>query len=313
MLLTALAWSGHCPPREGRGGAGDQDAGVRAGTDGPDAGTGSGRADADAGPLELAFEHSPLSFLAPGERVVMQVRVDPQLAGALRWDIRPSGLAGDAVVERTDGAELVFRGASRIGSKGSRQPNPALEYMITARLEGHEGLAASSRLTQDEIDVLRQEYVDYGTAFLPQRNQLGAVQHAGLNTGNYTVVAEEVPGTLDRLLEDLTTQVNQILTARGLGGDFEVEDCVTSSFRNPQRNRAVGSVALNSRHVRGRALDCDPRAHPIVGISSQDMMCLVEEAGNQVVGPGGNAFTEKGAAVFLECDAPAADHVHVQR
>jgi hypothetical protein len=285
------------------------DAGAQA--HGTDAGSAAHRT--DAGPPGLAFEPGVLSFVAPADRVVIHVHVTPpQLAGVLRWDVRPLGSAGDAVVETSDGGELVFHGASRIGANGSRKPNPALEYVVTARLEGHQGLTTSSHVTQDEKDVLRQEYVDYGTAFIPQRNQLGAVKHAGLNTGNYSVIAEEVPGTLDTLLQDLTRKVNQVLAARGLGADFEVEDCVTSSFRNPQRNRAVGSVALNSRHVRGRAIDCDPRTHPIAGISSQEMMCLVEDAGLQILGRG-NAFTEKGAAVFLDCDSPAADHVHLQK
>jgi len=52
---------------------------------------------------------------------VMQVRVDPQLAGALRWDVRPAA-SRDAVVERSDGAELVFRAprASAQKEAGSR-------------------------------------------------------------------------------------------------------------------------------------------------------------------------------------------------
>jgi hypothetical protein len=42
-------------------------------------------------------------------------------------------------------------------------------------------------------------------------------------------------------------------------------------------------------------------------------MCLVETAGRAAVGNSGRAFTERGAAVFLDCESPAADHVHIER
>ena len=87
---------------------------------------------------------------------------------------------------------------------------------------------------------------------------------------------------------------------------------VTSAFRNPQRNRAIGSRALNSRHTRGRALDIDPRALQVPGKDSRQLMCVVEAAGDRIVGER-NSFTERGAATFLTCNDAAADHVHIQR
>jgi hypothetical protein len=91
-----------------------------------------------------------------------------------------------------------------------------------------------------------------------------------------------------------------------------LEPFVTSAFRNPQRNRAIGSLALNSRHTRGRALDIDPRSMRVVGKDARQLMCVIEAAGARVVNEA-NSFTERGAATFLDCDDPVADHVHIQR
>ncbi|WP_047860753.1 D-Ala-D-Ala carboxypeptidase family metallohydrolase [Archangium gephyra] len=92
----------------------------------------------------------------------------------------------------------------------------------------------------------------------------------------------------------------------------KLEDFVSSAFRNPQRNRAAGSATINSRHTRGSALDIDPRRMPIPGKTPQQLMCIVEAAGDTVVGER-DSFTERGATLFLACDSPSADHVHVQR
>ena len=92
----------------------------------------------------------------------------------------------------------------------------------------------------------------------------------------------------------------------------DVSKLVTSAFRNPQRNRAIGSQSLNSRHTRGRALDLDPRALSVPGKDARQLMCVIEAAGDRVVGEG-SSFTERGAATFLDCNDITADHVHLQR
>ena len=167
------------------------------------------------------------------------------------------------------------------------------------------------RFRQSEADVLRQEYLDYGTAFVPGRKNVAPAPEPSLNTGNYTLIAEEQPGALGGLLSRLTARFNALLAQRGKP-PVDLQTLVTSAFRNPQRNRAVGSTALNSRHVRGRALDLSPQSLEIPGLGTEELMCLIEQAGNDVAGPTGRAFTERGAATFLDCDSPAADHVHVE-
>jgi hypothetical protein len=100
--------------------------------------------------------------------------------------------------------------------------------------------------------------------------------------------------------------------ANNRGVRVALESLVTSAFRNPQRNRAIGSVALNSRHTRGRALDIDPRPMRVPGKDARQLMCVIEVAGVRRVGEA-NSFTERGAATFLDCNDPVADHVHIQR
>ncbi|XXF79028.1 D-Ala-D-Ala carboxypeptidase family metallohydrolase [Myxococcaceae bacterium GXIMD 01537] len=100
-------------------------------------------------------------------------------------------------------------------------------------------------------------------------------------------------------------------TANNRATNVNLEDFITSAFRNPRRNAAVGS-SIGSRHTRGNALDIDPRSLVIKGKDARGLMCVVEAAGDRVVGER-NSFTEQGAKTFLDCNDPAADHVHIQR
>ncbi|MFQ5853255.1 MAG: hypothetical protein ACE5JU_22070, partial [Candidatus Binatia bacterium] len=92
---------------------------------------------------------------------------------------------------------------------------------------------------------------------------------------------------------------------------IDLEQIISSAYRNPQRNFDVGSKTVNSRHTRGRALDSDPRGLNVPGKTSQHLMCIVEHAGDNAVGAS-NSFTERGPATFLNCDDSQADHVHIQ-
>ncbi len=315
-----------------------------------------------------------------------RVRDDRDLEERIQWTIQPVGKhTADADPTSHEGQQAVFRAFSRVGTGGSRKPNPPLEYELVATLpiEGGEPLRVrlppTTLLRQDEADVLRQEYVDYGTRFQPTRAQVSLPSRRALNTGNYSVIAESEAGGLARLLEQMEKRANAllnndvqekapgtrgltpttvvvspgeaILTVGALGdtdpqGDdvcagpqvagrcagpilagpngraetrannratrLALAGIVSSAFRNPQRNRAAGSASINSRHTLGSALDLDPRLLSIPGKTAPQLMCILEAAGDAVVGKK-DAFTERGATTFLACDSPAADHVHVQR
>lgn len=328
------------------------------------------------------------SFVSPEEQITVRARLRNAPEGAeerIRWTVSPVGPhTGPAVADSFEGKELTFRGSSAHGREGSRQPNPPLEYEVvaSATVEGRTleaRLPATLFIRQDEPDIVRQEYADYGTVLQPALGQVSIPRRALLNTGNYAFIVEEDEGQLEELLNQVQREVNRILNddvqeqrpgTRGLRpdtvvvspgppvleagplGDTEPEGddvcggpvvnggCsgpilagrngiaetrannrrtrvdisrfVTSAFRNPQRNRAIGSRALNSRHTRGRALDFDPRSLSLQGKDARQIMCVFEAAGDRVAGER-NSFTERGAATFLDCNDAMADHVHIQR
>jgi hypothetical protein len=328
------------------------------------------------------------SFLSPREEITVRARLINAPEGAedhIQWTVRPTGpRTGPAVPATHEGQEITFRGSSAQPREGSRQANLPLEYEVvaTATVEGktlEARLPPTTFIRQDEPDIIRQEYADYGTRFQPSLGQVIVPRNALFNTGNYAVIVEEQGGSLEQLLAQVQAEVNRIVRddvqekrvgTRGLRPDavvvspgpavleagplgdtnpqgddvcggpmvngacagpiragrngiaetrannrrarVDVSKLVTSGFRNPQRNRAIGSQSPNSRHTRGRALDLDPRALSVPGKDARQLMCILEAAGDRVVGEG-NSFTERGAATFLDCNDLTADHVHIQR
>ncbi len=313
----------------------------------------------------------------PGGEAGMEERI--------RWTVKPVGThTGPATPAEATGPVLAFRGTSALPITGARDPNPPLEYEVTATLEveGHTleaKLPPTTFIRQEEADIIRQEYLDYGTTFKPALANVRVPGLTTLNRGNYSVVVEERPGELDRLLSDLEQDVNRLLNddvqvvpvgtraatafsvvvspgasvlMLGALGDTDpqgddvcvgaqvngacagsiragpngiadtrannrntrvsVEGIITSAYRNPQRNKFIGSGTINSRHTRGLALDLDPRSLSIPGKDARQLMCVVELAGIRVAGQD-NSFSENGPVTFLDCNDPAADHVHVQR
>lgn len=92
--------------------------------------------------------------------------------------------------------------------------------------------------------------------------------------------------------------------------NVSVNITISSAYRNPRRSVAVGSTA-NSLHVRGRAIDFDPRGMNVPGKTAQQMMCIVEDAGDRASIPG-FSFAELPGGTPVLCNDPGADHIHVQ-
>lgn len=333
-------------------------------------------------------EKAPSSSFVTGDPISVKgsVRGGQGLDEHIQWHLQPVlPQTADADPTTSEGPDAVFRAFSRVGTAGSRTPNPPLEYELVAALPLENGktlqvrLPPTTWLKQDEEDVLRQEYLDFGTSFRPSRAQISVPSRPTFNTGNYSVIAQKDTNGLAILLDQMQAKVDTLLNndvqekpvgTRGLtpstvvvspgppiltvgalgdtdpqgddvcasplvggrcngailagpngiaetrannrGAQLKLADIVSSAFRNPQRNRAAGSVVLNSIHTQGGALDIDPRLVSVPGKSSAQLMCIIEAAGDSLVGAG-NSFTEKGAAVFLPCDSPSGDHVHVER
>jgi len=97
---------------------------------------------------------------------------------------------------------------------------------------------------------------------------------------------------------------------------------ISSGYRNPQRNKAVGSKYPNSKHVQGIALDLVPSMVKVtveVTIEGQITRKRVTLDLHKALYPalatagsssGKNAICEKGSKL-LTCGDESEDHVHV--
>jgi hypothetical protein len=328
------------------------------------------------------------SFVAPADEIVIRAQVHdkPDLDAMIRWEAIPINTeTGPANPQTLDNSkEFHFRASSNQSTGGSRAANHPLGYTVKARLE-IEGETVGEvtidpglpEVVQDEIDIIRQEYVDYHAVFQPTRGLISMPANKLLNTGNYTMIAEPTPGHLQGILDAVTQATNDLLnndvqaqapgtpnlaptapvvsmgtsihligpigSSQPEGDDvctasrngtcvgavlagpngiaethannrhlaFNAAIAITSAFRNPQRNRAVGSVhPTTSFHTQGRALDLAPRNAPIPGLTDSEVMCLLEQAAQGLYG-GNDAFVEQGATMNLPCNG-AVDHVHVE-
>jgi hypothetical protein len=213
---------------------------------------------------------------------------------------------------------------SKVWTTGSRAPNYPVGFEVVCQLEldGAALLASTSdvgglaAILQDETDTLRQEYVDFQIP-LPARSDIVQSLGVGYNKGNYGV----------QISVNLVEHFNAILakyrgsTVSVNGGSVSIPQdadlCVSSGFRNPRRNVAIGSKYTTgtgvSKHVLGRALDIQPvgRHRPPLSLHDVIFPALLNAAQTQADDPQHPAITESGAKPVQVGD-PTEDHVHVQ-
>src|SRR6266480_113720 len=145
---------------------------------------------------------------------------------------------------------------------GSRAANPPIAFEIEAALE-QGGIASTlsqttlGSLEEDEIDTLRQEYVDIQQP-VPARQQVVPSLGAPWNGGNYNVqldnnLKQHFNAILASYRGRSVTNAGQAIT---IPADAQL--VVSSGYRSPQLNKAIGSVHPESLHTRGRALDLEP-------------------------------------------------------
>jgi hypothetical protein len=199
---------------------------------------------------------------------------------------------------------------------GSRSPNPAIAYRVEAKAGA---LTGTFDLEQDETDRIRQEYVDYHVT-VPDRSIVVSPSIAGYNTGNYTLI---VDGGMDAKLTATTAEFARLTQAAAApaagtpppaagGGSGAPPPApapvpvpaihVTSGYRNPQRNKAVGSEFPNSYHVRGKALD--------LGVAGPNatLWARLRAAGATAAA---SSSCEDGPT-NVACSNANVDHVHIQ-
>ena len=127
---------------------------------------------------------------------------------------------------------------------GSTVRNRPLQYTVSAAFEGIEHFFI---LVQDDVDLLRQEYIDHGETVIPSRGDCVAHPVDGsFNAGNYDLI---IDGGMRAAFDKVGLE---------FGKESRGTLRVVSGFRSPQRNKASGDSHPGNPHVYGRALDLAP-------------------------------------------------------
>lgn len=204
----------------------------------------SGREATDFSDFLVGHAQPPIAF---------EIATDPTEATVL-WRITPVGEQSGSIAT-PEGTSKAFSFAPTFGpfdrpTAGSRQPNAPISYRVTVLAEHPlEGTAnVEVVITQNLRAVLRQEYVDYRL----QVPDLGIVDTA-VATANFTVeefshLNNYAPLVVNGGMQDIAQRTRDT---------YGRPIVLTSTYRNPQRNRAVGG-AQRSVHQSGGAVDMTP-------------------------------------------------------
>jgi hypothetical protein len=211
-------------------------------------------------------------------------------ANLASWKVEGVGqLSGSGVPsELQHSATFGFHpGPSMRPTDGSTRRNRPLQYTVKATFEG---AARYFILSQDDVDILRQEYIDHREPTVPARPDIVARPIDGsFNEGNYNFV---VDGGMQAALEKIAVEF-------GKGSKSVVH--VVGGFRSPQRNKATGDVHPGNKHVLGRALDLAPEPASAEALLSLYQACI--RAGYR-------SFCEETPGKRVPSDSPDARHVH---
>ena len=244
---------------------------------------------------------------------------DGNSCGDIIWEVEGETDNDGTVIEQNNGEEDVYEfipnpiNRPNQAGNGSRQPNIPIGYTVNCTILG---LKRSFELEQDGKSVLRQEYIDYGTNWQPTRAEIFA-DNGDWNTGNYSTnadfntdaanypynsgyIAARGQNRFQEIWDQLLINYSNFCTQAGINNNGLT---VNSSYRNPQRNNAVGSVLINSNHTIGHAMDIS-----LVGPRTSQRWNFLHNAGEQINGV--NAICEIGPTQ-VSCDNPNVSHVHL--
>ena len=241
-------------------------------------------------PVQIARQGGTgLSFIST-DRITLTASV------SANWTVHGvSSNAGDGNPHQArNRTQFSFRpNPSRRPTSGSRTPNDPIQYRVEAQAGGRTG---TFDLTQDETDIIRQEYIDLGPRTPPDRNSIVTPTIATYNTGNYSLI---VDGGMDNAFNNTETAFQALTPA----GAVAPQIGVSSGYRNPRRNVDVGSnFPVGSRHVWGTALDLT------VPGANATLWTRLRTAGANA---GNSSICENGPIQVL-CTNPNVNHVHIQ-
>jgi hypothetical protein len=171
-------------------------------------------------------------------------------------------------------------------TSGSSERNRPISYHVAA---GIEGSTQHYFLVQDELDTLRQEYVDHGMPRVPARSELVACPIDGaLNLGNYNFIEAGMQVALDRVTEEF----------KRLGGGSV---SVSRGYLSPQRYRLAVGLPGSGRSF-GRSLELVPQQADPAAWSLLSQACTN-------LGYSSACETETDTAV--PCASPLVNHLQV--
>lgn len=196
---------------------------------------------------------------------------------------------------------------------GSSQHNDPIKYIVKTQILG---LRKVFELEQDGKSVLIQEYIDYGTTWTPGRNEIFA-DNGIWNTGNYSTnanynenaanypydsgyIAATGNNRFQEIWDELVENYGTLCIEAGIDNEGLA---VNSCYRNPQRNRDVGSVLINSNHTIGHAMDVRT-----LGARTSQKWILLNNAAEQINGV--NGICENGPTQ-IPCGSSNQSHVHL--
>ena len=248
------------------------------------------------------------SFLT-ATQVSATATTDPP-GGSISWSISPLTPAGSSSQPSSGGGPtFTFSLAFSDPPGGHRERSVALSAQIQAQ-----GCASSdsSTITQDQRDIIRQEYRNHAIT-IPARNVFVSPQAtanftaAEVNTTAYDFVIGQ-PGTL---AQSVRNEWNSLIADEiGEPSPTKFGLILSSGWRNPERNEIVGGKWTSS-HQYGGAVDLRISSLSSVisstGLSRSELWCLLEEAGDNV----GTGIPEQGATQ-VSCNNVLITHVHVQ-
>ncbi|MFT3776135.1 MAG: hypothetical protein QM820_63135 [Minicystis sp.] len=193
------------------------------------------------------------------------IKVEPAPA-SISWEIKPQNKVS-GTLKLAKGSATSFSIAPSVASarkalkSGSRTRNEAVGYTVTVTAT-HLNKSVETgtfTITQDEISILRQEYIDFGGT-PPARDRI-SLHEGSYNVGNYRYVVNlsELQDRHDRTISAYRGRAVKVgKTEVAVPSDASVT--ISSAYRNPRRNVAAGSkYPITSHHVQGTALDSGPR------------------------------------------------------
>ena len=214
---------------------------------------------------------------------------------------------------------------------GASSPNETMVFDFKAALNLNSSIIAESGwssldgldIDQDNIDIFRQEYLDFGASPVPSRSEVVSSLGPPWNGGNYSV---QLNNSLQSQYSTIQSNYANalVLLPNGQPALFNGKKAhinngstvITSAFRCPRKNIAVGSqFPVSSKHVWGRALDIKPNlangttegGSAVVLNLHQHLYPTLLKASSSV----GTAICEAGSAQ-VPAGSPNEDHVHVQ-